>query len=75
MSLDDETFSENNEIDDDLIDYTPQPDENDCSFYRKMNNKFQKKKKIVNKRILNKIILSAKQMTDNQNCMTLPVET
>ena len=29
MSLDDETFSENNEIDNDLIDYTPQPDEND----------------------------------------------
>ena len=40
MSLDDETFSENNEIDDDLIDYTPQPDENDWSIYRKMNNKF-----------------------------------
>ena len=45
MNLDDETFSENSEIDDDLIDDIPHPDENDLSFYREMNNKFQNQTK------------------------------
>ena len=45
MNLDDETFSENSEIDDNLIHGTPQPDKNDLMFYREMNNKFQNQTK------------------------------